>query len=189
MDTLQLVFTVCALIGGSLFLIRLALQVLGFGSDTLADHPGEIDASHTDASFKMLSLLGITAFLMMFGLGGRAMLESRPGETGPALVVGLLAGGASMWLMAWLFKAMKKMQSNGAASLDKAVGLEGSVYLTIPANDVGKVQIAVNGRLSVLDARSANGQPLPTGSRVTVAKVVNGPLLVVDLVQQKERLP
>ncbi len=180
MNKLELVFTVCALIGGSLFLLRLALQVLGFGTDTPSDHPGEIDASHTDASFKMLSLLGITAFLMMFGLGGRAMLESRPGETLPALIVGLLAGGISMWLMAWLFKAMKKMQSDGTSNIQKAVGLEGSVYLTIPANDVGKVQIAVSGRLSVLDARSATGQVLSTGARVKVAHIANGNILVVE---------
>ena len=180
MDKLELVFTVCALIGGTLFLIRLVLQLLGFGSDLSADHPGDIDSSHTDASFKMLSLLGITAFLMMFGLGGRAMLESRPGQALPALLVALLAGGVSLWLMAWLFKSMKKMQSDGTARLDKAVGLEGSVYLTIPANDVGKVQIAVNGRLSVLDARAAGGQTLPTGARVKVVRIANGNILEVE---------
>ena len=111
---------------------------------------------------------------------GRAMLESRPGQALPALVVALLAGGISLWLMAWLFKAMKKMQSDGTARLDKAVGLEGSVYLTIPANDVGKVQIAVNGRLNVLDARAAGGQTLPTGARVKVVRIVNGNVLEVE---------
>lgn len=180
MDKLELVFTVCALIGGTLFLIRLAMQLLGFGSDLATDHPGDVESSHTDASFKMLSLLGITAFLMMFGLGGRAMLESRPGQALPALLVALLAGGISLWLMAWLFKAMKKMQSDGTSRLDKAVGLEGSVYLTIPANDVGKVQIAVNGRLNVLDARAAGGQTLPTGARVKVVRIVNGNILEVE---------
>ena len=69
MNKLQMIFTVCALIGGSLFLIRLVLQMVGFGTETAADHPGDMDSSDTDASFKMLSLLGITAFLMMFGLG------------------------------------------------------------------------------------------------------------------------
>lgn len=180
MNKLQMIFTVCALIGGTLFLIRLALQLLGFGTETSADHPGEIDTSDTDASFKMLSLLGITAFLMMFGLGGRAMMETRPGSPMPALIVALLAGGGSMWLMAWLFKAMKKMQSDGTSKIEKAVGQEGSVYLTIPANDVGKVQIAVNGRLSVMDARAVHGQALPTGSRVRVARIANGNVLEVE---------
>ena len=180
MEKLQLVFTVCALIGGTLFLIRLVTQVLGFGTDVPAEHPGEIDASHTDASFKMLSLLGITAFLMMFGLGGRAMLETRPDSAVAALVVALLAGGLSMWLMAWLFKVMKKMQSDGTAKMEYAVGQEGSVYLTIPAHDVGKVQISVNGRLSVLDARSTGAKPLPTGARVKVVRIANGNVLEVE---------
>ena len=182
MNRLQLVFTVCALVGGTLFLIRLAIQLLGFDSDTSAEHPGEIDSSHTDASFKMLSLLGITAFLMMFGLGGRAMMESRPGAPLPALIVALLAGGVSMWLMAFLFKLMKKMQSDGTSKIEKAVGQEGSVYLTIPANDVGKVQIAVNGRLSVLDARAAGGQALQTGARVKVVRIANSNILEVESV-------
>ena len=67
MNKLQMVFTVCALIGGALFLICLALLVLGFGTNTPVDHPGDMDSSDTDASFKMLSLLGITAFLMKKG--------------------------------------------------------------------------------------------------------------------------
>lgn len=182
MNKLQMIFTVCALIGGSLFLIRLVLQMVGFGTETAADHPGDMDSSDTDASFKMLSLLGITAFLMMFGLGGRAMLESRPGSPLGALVVALLAGGLSMWLMAGLFKLMKKMQSDGTSRIENAVGQEGSVYLTIPAQDIGKVQISVNGRLSVMDARSANSQPLATGSQVKVTRILNGNILEVESV-------
>ena len=180
MNRLQWIFTVCAIAGGALFLIRLAIQLLGLSADADAEAPDTMDSTEADASFRVLSLLGITAFLMMFGLGGRAMLESRPGHALPALVVALLAGGISTWLMAWLFKAMKKMQSDGTARPEKAVGLEGSVYLTIPANDVGKVQIAVNGRLSVLDARAAGGQSLPTGARVKVVRIANGNVLEVE---------
>ena len=83
-------------------------------------------------------------------------------------------------LMAWLFKIMKRLQSDGTANLARAVGLEGSVYLTIPANDVGKVQIAVNGRLSVLDARATDGRTLPTGARVKVVRLANGNVLEVE---------
>jgi membrane protein implicated in regulation of membrane protease activity len=182
MNKLQMIFTVCALIGGALFLIRLAMQLLGFETDAETDHPGDMDSSDTDASFKMLSLLGITAFLMMFGLGGRAMLESRPGSPLAALVIAVLAGSLSMWLMAWLFKLMKKMQSDGTSRIENAVGQEGSVYLTIPAQDIGKVQLSVNGRLSVMDARAANGQPLATGAQVKVVRILNGNILEVESV-------
>ena len=87
-----------------------------------------------------------------------------------------------MWLMAWLFKLMKKLQSDGTSRIENAVGQEGSVYLTIPAQDIGKVQLSVNGRLSVMDARSANSQTLATGSQVKVTRILNGNILEVESV-------
>ena len=180
---MESVFTGCAIAGGALFLFRLAVQLLGFSGDVSGDIPGDghdlLHSTEPDSSFRALSLLGITAFLMMFGLAGRAMMESRPGAAPAAVGVGLLAGGASLWLMAWLFKGMRKMQSGGTANYEKAVGQEGTVYLTIPENDVGKVQIAFQGRLNVVDARSANGKTLATGARVRVARIVDGNILEV----------
>ena len=180
MDRLQFLFNACAVAGGALFAFRLAMQIVGASADVPADAPVALDSADADSSFRAVSLLGITAFLMMFGLGGRAMLESRPGAAAPAVLVGLLAGGASLWLMAKLFKAMRKLQSSGTASLAKAVGQEATVYLSIPANDVGKIQVVFHGRLSVVDARSANAQPLPTGTRVKVARLLDGGLLEVE---------
>lgn len=180
MNRLQLIFTACAIAGGSLFLIRLAIQLMGFSDETEADAGDAMDSSDADASFRVLSLLGITAFLMMFGLGGRAMMESRPDSALLPLAVGLVAGLASLWLMGWLFKGMRKLQSSGTTDPAKAIGQEGSVYLTIPEKEIGKVQIAVHGRLSVLDARAANGQSLPTGSRVKVVRIVDGNVLEVE---------
>lgn len=180
MNRLQMIFTGCAIVGGSLFLIRLAMQLMGFSAEAEADATDAMDSTDADASFRVLSLLGITAFLMMFGLGGRAMLESRPDSAPLALLVGLVAGGISLWLMGWLFKGMKKLQSSGTTVLSKAIGQEGTVYLSIPAMDIGKVQIAIQGRLSVMDARAANGQALATGARVKVVRVVDGNILEVE---------
>ncbi len=181
MSRLQMIFTGCAIAGGSLFLIRLAIQLIGFSAEADADADA-MDSTDADASFRVMSLLGITAFLMMFGLGGRAMLESRPDSAPSAVLVGLLAGGFSLWLMGWLFKGMRKLQSSGTTDLSKAIGQEGSVYLTIPEKDIGKVQIAFHGRLSVMDARAAHGQPLPTGTRVKVLRIIDGNILEVELV-------
>jgi hypothetical protein len=181
MNRLQLIFTGCAIAGGSLFLIRLAIQLMGFSAEADADADA-MDSTDADASFRVLSLLGITAFLMMFGLGGRAMLESRPDSAPAAVLVGLLAGGISLWLMGWLFKGMRKLQSSGTTDLSKAIGQEGSVYLTIPEKDIGKVQIAFHGRLSVMDARAVHGQALSTGARVKVVRVVDGNVLEVESV-------
>lgn len=180
MNRLQMIFTGCAIAGGSLFLIRLVIQLMGFSTEADAEATDAMDSTEADASFRVLSLLGITAFLMMFGLGGRAMMESRPESAVWAVIVGLLAGGISLWLMGWLFKGMRKLQSSGTTDISKAVGQEGSVYLTIPEKDIGKVQVAFHGRMSVMDARAADGRALPTGSRVKVVRIVDGNILEVE---------
>jgi len=48
------------------------------------------------------------------------------------------------------------------------------------------VRITVNGRLSVLDARSVDGFPIPTGQRIRVQTVADGNLLMVVPVEHKE---
>ncbi len=188
MDQLELIFTVCAAVGGGLFLIRLILQVVGFTFDLPSDQMGDVDLSSTDVSFKMLSVLGAVSFLMLFGLAGRAMLATVPGQALPALGVAVAAGAAGMWMIAKMFTVMMKLQSCGLSNPQNAVGREGSVYLNIPANDMGKVKISVNGRLSVLDARSEKRVVIETGTRVRVARVVDGSMLMVEPVDQEENV-
>ena len=180
MEKLRFIFTACAVAGGALFLIRLCIQMFGFSSDAPDDVHDAGHSSDADASFRVLSLLGITAFLMMFGLAGRAMLGSRPDSAPLAVAVALLAGGGCLWLMAALFRGMRKMQSDGTTNLANAVGQEGSVYLSIPPPDAGKIQVAFQNRLAVVDARSADGSPIPTGARVKVVRVVDGNVLEVQ---------
>lgn len=186
MEGLELVFNVCALLGGALFGIQLLLQLLGFSFDLPSDQVGGIDLSHSDVSFKALSLLGVTAFLMMFGLGGRAMLATLPARPLAAVGVGVVSGFVAIVIIGQMFTWMKRLQSNTLSDPQEAVGREGVVYLGIPENDIGKIRITVNGRLSVLDARSTDGQPIPTGQRVRVQTVTDGSLLMVELVAHKE---
>ena len=186
MDQLELIFTICAAIGGGLFLIRLILQLVGFTFDLPSEQMGDVDLSSTDASFKMLSVLGAVAFLMMFGLAGRAMLATLPGQALPALGVAVAAGLFSTWMIAKMFTLMMKLQSGGLSNPQNAVGREGTVYLNIPANDTGKVKISVNGRLSVLDARSEKRETIATGTRVRVVRVADGNNLMVEAVNQEE---
>ncbi len=56
---------------------------------------------------------------------------------------------------------------------------EGSVYLTIPAEGTGKIQITVRGSLGIYNAVSERKEEIKTGSRVLVDRVVSGNVLVV----------
>jgi membrane protein implicated in regulation of membrane protease activity len=190
---LEKVFAVCAVIGGTLFIIRLILQFAGLqghdvggGADVSA-----MDAAHgaggtdvhsgdSDMSFKLLSLQGITAFLLMFGLVGLAMSKQTQTGAFASIAVAAAAAVVTVWLMARFFSAMGRLQSSGNINLDRAIGVEGTVYLNIPAEGTGQVELVVQNSMKICDASSANKTPLKTGDKVKIKSVVAGKILVVE---------
>lgn len=184
---LEKIFLACAVLGGALFLVRMILFLLGGGGGSDADVGGlEADPSavghgfESDAAFKLLSLQGLTAFLMMFGIVGLALrLESGAGE-GLAVAGAVAAGVGSSWLIAKIFQSMGRLQSSGTLDLRNAVGQEGTVYLRIPAGGTGKVNVTVQEHLQTFDAVTDGGAELPTGQRVRVTALRGGNVLVVE---------
>jgi hypothetical protein len=170
------VFLLCAVLGGGVFVIRTLLQLLGFGSGADMD-----DLHHdADAGFRILSLQGLSAFFMMFGLVGLALVrESKVGEA-PALGIAALAGVGSMWLIGKLFGMMGKLQSSGTLNMQNAIGQSGTVYLTVPKSGRGKVEVVVQGRLGVFEATTHLGSDIATGARVRVVAIESGDTLIVE---------
>jgi membrane protein implicated in regulation of membrane protease activity len=118
---------------------------------------------------------------MMFGLVGLAISESTDWKS--LAVVGALAAGlGTVWVLDRTFRLMKGLQSSGNLSTDLAVGKEGSVYLTVPSEGAGKVQVAVDGRLREFSAVSERKQEIKTGERIRVVRVVDGGTLSVERV-------
>jgi hypothetical protein len=175
--SLATVFVICAAAGGTLFVIQMVLQVMGFmGHGNLdADLDGG-DAGHTSAdfSFKVLSMQGMSAFLMMFGLVGLASLKSfAGGSTSISVAAGLVGGVATTWLIGRLFRMASGLQSSGNLDVSRAVGATGTVYLTLRKGGVGKVTITVTNRLLTLDARSLEEGALETGTPIVVTRVID----------------
>ena len=186
MNALIMVFTACAIVGGTLFVIRLILQFVAgvdHGASDVTDIADSSDVTHTDLSFKLLSLQGITAFLMMFGLAGRALLIDSHVHPMLAILGAALAGAIAVWIIAKLFSIMKKLQSPGEVlDLNKAVGVEGKVYLTIPAGGSGKINLKFHNHFGEFEAVSETGDVLPTDTLVKVVAVRNDRILVVKKV-------
>jgi membrane protein implicated in regulation of membrane protease activity len=157
-----------------------------FSDDALdaALDAGDVSSDHStdgDASFKLLSLQGLTSFFMMFGLVGLALLRTNL----PAMVSvigGTIAGLASFWVLSLIFAQMKRLQSEGTIHVQNAVGAEGSVYLTIQKNGTGQVQIVTQGALKIFDAISKDKLLLATGDKIRVVGV-DGNTLVVEKVK------
>ena len=180
MTGLELAFAICAAIGGVLFLLRFILQLFGLHHDVAFDiQSGDLDLSHSDTGFKALSFQGITAFLMMFGLAGMALYHDGRAQAGIAIGGATVAGVASAWVIALMFRGMKRLQSAGDYNPRQAIGQQGTVYLTIPAGGIGKISVVINNRLSVMDAVAQDRSEVKTGEAIRVVDLLNESTLVV----------
>ena len=179
---LEIFFLICAGLGGGLFVVRFLIQLVGSG-DTAADtdlEVGHADVDHVDAdvSFKLLSLQGMTAFFIMFGLVGFAMVRESHTGGALALAAALAAGIGTVWLIGKIFSSLKKLQSSGTLDNTSAIGEQGTVYLTIRAQGTGKVHVAMHGRPREFEAVSKDGTEIRTGERIWVLGVNNSVLVV-----------
>lgn len=171
---MQRFFALCALLGGLFFVIRTLLMFLGM------DEEGDGALSDSDSSFQFLSLQGLTAFFMMFGLVALALSTQNRVGNAVAIAGGLAAGAGTAWLIGKLLIGMKRLQSDGTLRIENAVGQTGEVYLTIHPGKAGQVRVAVQGQLRLFDAVSSSQTPLKTGSQVRVSKVAGERTLHVE---------
>lgn len=194
----EMIYWVFALVGTFFFLFRLAAMVVGgFGGDDGAlDHVGDagtdIDGGHgagtphshalhaTDAAFKLVSLQSLTGFFMTFGWAGLAGQKQFRLGTTLSFLIALAAGAVAMFLTAYLFKLMGKLNSSGDVfSVEKTLALSGSVYARIPAEGRGQVRLSVNNATRFVDAISEDRVDLESFTEVTVVRAVDGTTVAV----------
>jgi anti-sigma factor RsiW len=188
-------YLVCAVLGGTVlgFQFLMGLAGLGHHHDIGEGHDfhdavghdggGHADGGHDDHAAahersasrfaRNLTLRTLVAGLTFFGLAGGAASAS---ELPPAasFVLALGAGASAFYGVAWLMRALQRLRAEGTARIEGAVGLTGTVYLTIPGAraGAGKVHLNMQNRTVEYQAVTAAGS-LPTGTRITVVAVVS----------------
>lgn len=181
-DLLDQLYLVCAAVGGLLFVFRTAMMLMGAEFDHDVDAPHDLDVhADTDADFKILSIQGIVGCVMMFGLVGLFLKKGLPLGAFLSLGGAIAAGGFTLWAIAKTMAWMKNLESSGNLDEKNAIGCEGTVYLTIPAGGVGKVQITMQDRLVEYDAESNDDEEIKTGARIRVV-FLKGTNLIVEKV-------
>ena len=161
LPSLEQVFWVCAMISSFFFVIQLLLTLIGMDS---SDVCVDFDGPNT----------------MDFGWGGLSICQL----TRNVLVIVLVAlatGVLFVWVIRLLYKNVRHLEYNAAFNIEECVGKTATVYLRIPANNVGvgKVQISVRGSVHELDACS-DGEFIPTGAKVRILEVIDKNLLKVE---------
>lgn len=175
---------------------------LDFDTDLDADIPDDVDFADADItdgvygdeiadaaeladmagfeSLRIFTVRGIIAFLVMFGWVGVVMTEAKINIV-VTLLTATVSGIAIMVLVAYIFKAVMRLRSNGTADNRNALGGAGKVYLTIPASrqGEGKVNIMLQGSYVERNAVTDEGEAIPTGSEIIVVGVSGQTTLVV----------
>jgi len=184
---IEIIYWASTIIGGTLFVLRIVMLFIGGGVsddglDAALDSGGADASGHhgdADVSFKLLSLQGLTSFFMMFGLVGLALLKAGL-HILLTVVGGIVAGLGTVAVVSLIFTQMKRLQTDGTLNIQNTIGKDGNVYLSIPKNGSGQVQIIVQGSLKIFDAVSSNKNPIATGEKIHVVSVAGDNTLVVE---------
>ena len=200
LEPLQHFFAYVAIPATLILCIQTILLLFGLGADgdgdpgsdapdpSLPDADGDGDwdwdgedgpAGNADPGLRIFTVRGLVAFFSVFGWAGLAF--SRGGmAAGFATALALLLGLGAMVLLALMLRGALRLQSDGTMDLKNALGLCGTVYLTIPPSrqGVGKISLVLQGQLGEFDALTDEAQPLKSGQPVQVIGL-SGSVMVV----------
>jgi hypothetical protein len=214
---LDILFMICAGVGGAIMLIQFGLMFIGIGDDFDGDVGGDLDTGggdldadvdpgadhHTslgDAAdadydhpgsiwlFQVISLRGIIAAIAFFGLGG---MWARATEMAPtaSIAVGAGLGLAAMYGVYWVMQQLYKLRASGTINIANAVGKEATIYIPVPGggDGRGKVQMTLQNRTMEYEAITDDAERLATGESVVVTGVLGSDLVRVARVQEPSK--
>ena len=201
-------FLICALVGGTVMVCQFVMTIAGlgghgmelgdagghdvphdFGHDLAGHDAHGGDGQGQDSSdqhqstwlFGMLTLRTLIAAVTFFGVAGKAA-ESADLSLPNQLLIAVVCGVAAMCLVHWLMRAFFRLSEDGTVRINRAVGQEGTVYISIPADEAGAGKITLNlqGRLMEYLAVTSGHASLPAGARVVVVGVAGSSTLEVE---------
>ena len=188
------VFYCIAIPATMVLVIQTVLMFLGFSEegDGADDIDIDDDVMFDDSSFsdaqeafgleglRIFTVRGIIAFFVVFGWVGIVM-DTAGVKLLWTMITATLCGFAMMFLLAFMFKSLMKLRSDGNADNRNAIGTSGRVHLTIPPARMGegKVHIMLQGSYVERSAVTDSEQPIPTGCEVVVVGLSGQTELVV----------
>jgi membrane protein implicated in regulation of membrane protease activity len=154
---------------------------LDFNGDGLPDNL-ELDLDDVAGieSLHIFTVRGIIAFFVIFGWVG-VVMQSAKVPLPITILVAAICGFATMVLIAYLFKLVMRLKSDGTADNRNALGSAGKVYLTIPParSGEGKINIMLQGAYVERNAVTDEAEAIPTGCEIVVIGTSGQTSLVV----------
>jgi membrane protein implicated in regulation of membrane protease activity len=147
-----------------------------FGDNEVSE---TVDAAGFDG-FKIFTVRGIIAFLVVFGWVG-VLMDNSGVHLAITIPVAVVCGFVMMVALAFLFNLAMKLRNDGNTDNRNAIGVSGKVHLTIPParSGEGKVHLMLQGAYIERDAVTDDGEAIPTGSEIIVVGISGQTTLVV----------
>ena len=194
-------YIVCAALGATLLVCQFVLGLLGlsgdheFGGDHDigtdhefggghevghdAGHAGEHHehghGHHGSTWFAgLLTFRTLAAAITFFGFGGWLAVRQEQFAGPQSLLFALVAGGAALFVVAWLMRSLSRLQAEGNVRIDRSVGKTGTVYLPVPGQKAGLGKVHLNLQNRTVEYQAVTSQEsLPSGAKVVVVGVVS----------------
>ncbi|MDE7440088.1 MAG: hypothetical protein K2N23_06250 [Clostridia bacterium] len=155
LSVMEQIFFWLGIVSTLFLIVQIVLMCLSsFGGDVDIDGDGDIDVD-ADSGVSIFTVKSITAF---FAVGSWAGLLTCAVASEKlqwlAIIVALISGAAAMSVMVILLRAIVKLQCNGAFEIEKIIGQQATVYVSVPPSRSGrgKITLTAQGRFMELDA-------------------------------------
>lgn len=176
-------FWYLAIITSVIFVIQSLLTIIG-GVDTDGINADfSADLNHMDAPFQLFSFRNVINFLLGFGWTGVVFYNTI--ESSVLLVLlAFIVGCVFVLLFFLLISQLLKLSEDNTFRMDNLIGLNGQVYIPIPAsmNGKGRIQISVLGATHEIDAMTRGANRLTSGTNVKVLQIENDILIVEKVI-------
>ncbi len=163
---------------------------LGGAESADGGHGGDVggDGGHGMPDFPAVGPVTISTFVTIFG--GLGIIFSNIPATNPvyfSLPMAMLSGLGGAYGVFLLFsRVIYAQQSSSEVQQYSLLGQRGTVITTIPAAGCGEIVFEAGAGRQNAQARTESGEAIPSGSEVTITKVVGG-CYYVKRVTKEER--
>ena len=183
----QQIFALVGIAATVILVIQTVMMLFGFGDDADGD-VDDADIGDAGDGLVIFSIKGIVAMLCILGWTGVIFLGTGMNHV-LAIFLAFLCGVAALIGMAFVMRAVARLQSSGNIDVGNAIGKVGQVYIPIKGNASaqGKVTLTVQGTFTEFSAITMSNETLPTGSYVRVVAVDEAGTLLVEPIAKPEK--
>ena len=181
------IFAIIAIPSTLVLIVQTVLLFFGIGDGDLDGATDLIDADISDGieaggdGLAVFSIRGIVAMLAVSGWSGLAMHQAG-WDLWLVILLAAIFGILALLGIAYMMKAIMKLQDDGNMDLGSAIGKSGKVYIPIPGNMAGsgKINLTLQERFIEVDAVTPCDRIIKTGETVRVIATDEVGTLVVE---------